>query len=244
MCMLTMANYHQIFNWPGEIPAGTGILWSLAVEEHFYLFFPVVFYFLIKNINRRALSSILLLICLLILSWRCLLFFYFDVSESRTYYASDTRIDSILFGCVFALLKNPIDENVRKEIEIKDYMIIFTSLALILITFLYRNESFRETFRYTLQGIFLAPLFFYSIKYYDSSIFKFLNFRVLKKIGVYSYFIYLIHFIIIHILRENGLVDSTIETILYASVLSLAYSFLLDKYFDSYFKKLRKRYRC
>lgn len=239
-----MANYHQIFNWPGEIPSGTGILWSLAVEEHFYLFFPVAFCFLIKKFNRKSLSLILFLTCLLILSWRCLLFFYFNAPESRTYYSSDTRIDSILFGCVLALLKNPVDENVRQEINIKDYLMIITSFALILFSFIYRDESFRETFRYTLQGVSLAPLFYYSVKYYDSYVFKFLNFPVLKKIGVYSYFIYLIHFIIIHILKENGLVDSTMKTILYTSVLSLVYSILLDRYFDSYFKKLRKRYRC
>src|ERR1700758_4296638 len=41
--LLYFANYYSLFFDPGNsTAAGTGILWSLAVEEHFYMIYPAV----------------------------------------------------------------------------------------------------------------------------------------------------------------------------------------------------------
>jgi peptidoglycan/LPS O-acetylase OafA/YrhL len=73
--------------------------WSLAIEEHFYLLWPPFLLFCLKSgVSRRALlmltGSLALAACL----HRALLF-ESGSSPARTYYAFDTRADSLLIGC-------------------------------------------------------------------------------------------------------------------------------------------------
>src|SRR5262245_34585181 len=49
---LHVSNYWIIANTTNDLPVGTGVYWSLAVEEHFYLVFPAFFVIL-----HRAFSS-------------------------------------------------------------------------------------------------------------------------------------------------------------------------------------------
>ena len=70
-------------------------------------------------------------------------------------------------------------------------------LAVLLFTFLYRNEEFRYTWRFSLQGIALLPLFAFVIKSRDSIVFRILNTRWAVQLGTLSYSLYLIHAIIL-----------------------------------------------
>jgi peptidoglycan/LPS O-acetylase OafA/YrhL len=60
-------------------------------------------------------------------------------------------------------------------------------------TFLIRATWFRETLRYTLQGVALFPVFVASIRYPHHFIFRPLNWGWVRWIGVTSYGLYLIH---------------------------------------------------
>jgi len=238
-----LANYQAIFKWSGAIPDGTGIFWSLAVEEHFYLIFPFLFYSIFKSHNNKHIVIMLLSICLVLLIWRCILVFYFDVGPYRTYYATDTRIDSILYGCILAVGYNPILHKNDSKMSVTSYVVLFLSVSVILATFLYREPFFRETIRYTLQGIFLGPLFYLSIKHHKHLFFCLLNTSLFIKIGQYSYFIYLIHFILIKILEESMFKNNVLVVISLTLLTSILYAVLLDKTVDIHFKKLRARFR-
>ena len=67
--VLYFANYYHLFFDPGNtVPDGTGILWSLAVEEHFYILYPWLMAWLLHKSARPVLSGALLgLVCLIIL---------------------------------------------------------------------------------------------------------------------------------------------------------------------------------
>lgn len=238
-----LANYHSVFNWPGEIPEGLGILWSLAVEEHFYLFFPYFFSILLK-LERKIALILIAIICAVILGWRSYLVFFENVGNLRTYYATDTRIDSILYGSILAIAWDPayLQENKSEHLSFKDLALICLSIMLMLLSLAVRSEQFRETVRYSIQGIALIPIFHLSIKKNTHFLFKWLNWSWIKKLGVYSYFIYLIHLVLIKFIQKNYNV-TIVNLILITSILAIIFSYFIDTYIDVYFAKARKKFR-
>ena len=78
----------------------TAHFWSLAVEEHFYLFWPS-FLILIPNRHRlRATLGLIAAVCV----WRSVLVLTGNATVGALYVRTDLRVDSILVGCVLALL--------------------------------------------------------------------------------------------------------------------------------------------
>lgn len=66
---------------------------------------------------------------------------------------------------------------------------------------------------------------------------------MLKIIGLYAYFIYLINFVVIIAIEKNDISSSIVELIVLNVVISVFYAFLVDRFLDVHFRKLRKRYR-
>lgn len=238
-----LANYHQILSWPGGTPMGTGVLWSLAVEEHFYLFFPIIIFLLFKYLPQRFMPYCFALLCLGVLVWRIYLVEAAGAPTSRVYYATDTRIDSILFGCILAVSFNPIGKPPKPQMAVKDWSILCVAGLLMILTLVYRNEHFRDTFRFSVQGIALMPLFYYCIRHSQHPIFAWLNYSWIKKLGVYSYVIYLTHHVILGVLQSQHNIMNPLINIVVAGCLSILLAYIIDRYIDIHFRALRKKFR-
>ncbi len=244
-----IANYHAIFLDNGQaIPTGTQVIWSLAVEEHYYIVFPFVMLALLNaRLSGKDIGIILGAICVLILAWRAYLVLVAGVDEMRTYYGSDTRIDSIIYGCLLAILANPARCSAPSHgMGLRQWAIVAGATTLLLTTLLVRHPAFRETIRYSMQGLALMPLFYFAIRYPEQAPFRFLNLPWVSKIGVYSYAIYLIHHVAINVMIENSLWLSqhSILLSLCALAVSVGYAALLDRTIDAYFRKFRSRFRA
>jgi peptidoglycan/LPS O-acetylase OafA/YrhL len=72
-------------------------------------------------------------------------------------------------------------------------VLVPAALALLTFTFVYRADWFRETVRYTLQGIALTPIFVAAIRFPRWAPFRALNAKPVAFVGVLSYSLYLIH---------------------------------------------------
>jgi peptidoglycan/LPS O-acetylase OafA/YrhL len=197
--LLHVTNYWTVWHGTAGMPEGTGIYWSLAVEEHFYLLFPWLFIGMQRAQLKGHQQALLLWgLCVLALAWRCLLVWHWHVDSDRTYMGSDTRLDSIVFGCALAVWKNPILDAPTAGIAHRwQFIWVPGSLALLVACLVFRNEAFRETFRYSLQGVALTVLFIAAVRQPQWPMFRWLNSRLMKRLGSLSYALYLVHFTVL-----------------------------------------------
>jgi peptidoglycan/LPS O-acetylase OafA/YrhL len=195
--VLHWSNFYLIAHPSESVVGGTIVLWSLAVEEHFYLLFPAVFRFLNRTVERRMQAGVLLLACAGCLLWRIALIVWLHQPSVRTELGTDTRFDGLLLGCLMAIIANPALDNPPWLSSKRLRFAALLALPILLFTFAYRNEVFRFTWRFTLQGVALLPLFAYVIRERNSFAYKILNVRWVAQLGVLSYSLYLIHAIIL-----------------------------------------------
>jgi peptidoglycan/LPS O-acetylase OafA/YrhL len=174
------------------------VLWSLAVEEHFYLVFPPLLILLLRRMQRRAIASTLFALCISVLVWRVILVHGEYVSSSHIFYSTDTRFDSLLFGCVMGLWRNPV-------LDVKvpagacssptggEQAILAAALLLLAFSLFYADPGFHKTLRYTVQGIALFPIFWLAMRYPSWLTFRWLNWSPVRWFGGISYSFYLAH---------------------------------------------------
>ncbi|MFD1771563.1 acyltransferase family protein [Sphingobacterium suaedae] len=175
------------------------ILWSLSIEEHYYLFYPV---FLVATHRHTGLhiglSVLLLLIPLLLRIHYANSLVDPHLFEKYNYSLTHTRIDSILYGSLLAYLLYKSRYSARAYAFLRNRFVLIIAIAVLLLTFIWRDDVFRETFRYSLQGLFLAPLIVFTIYGGNSWLNRmfFCN-DLLVYIGKLSYSIYLFHWLAI-----------------------------------------------
>lgn len=74
--------------------------WSLSVEEHFYLLWPLLLMALLPRLDPRSLARACLLLFVLATLWR--LFRYSPDTTRLVYYSFDTRTTGLLLGAALA----------------------------------------------------------------------------------------------------------------------------------------------
>lgn len=241
--LLHYANYYIVQHDHHGLPIGTGVYWSLAVEEHFYFLFPALYFALCKWTTSRTKQSVVLLgLCGLVLAWRCYLVMVAHVpSPLRTGMASDARFDSILFGCVLALTENPaLDRSVLSERVWKRWLFPL-GLCGLLLGFAYRNDVFRETLRYTVQGLSLIPVFVCAVRYPEWWPIRPLNWRPIAYLGSLSYSLYLVHQVVQGTIQlQLAWLGGVAQTLL-ALALSFALSWTIFQLVERPCARLRRR---
>jgi peptidoglycan/LPS O-acetylase OafA/YrhL len=235
-------NYYVILHdtWD-TLPPGTGVYWSLSVEEHFYLVFPVLFVLSQRLREARSRAILFWVICAVVLGWRCWLSLVVGEHGNRTFAGTDTRFDSLLFGCALAVWRNPMLDPERSWPD-RVWKGVFFPVALVaLAASLVGGDwvAFRETFRYTLQGIALIPVFVCAVRFPKWGPFVLLNHPLARTIGGLSYSLYLIHNVLLATLERMGV--STLPRFVLALALSFGAAWLIQRYVERPAARLRKR---
>ena len=223
---LFLSNYSHFWGQEGGLPVP---LWSLAVEEHFYLLFPAAFalcaYVLRKN--SAGIAAVCAGACMVILALRFATPLWFGDVE-RNYYWSHTRMDSILFGCVLALWNNPLlDEDAWKP----RFLHVLIALAVLAATFVIGDSTFRFIIRYSLQGAALFVLFSYVLSERSALLNKVLTSPPMIWIGLVSYSLYLCHFAIFKTLELHSPL-SPVTIGVAGTLLAFGYGFLMRKFVE------------
>jgi len=241
--ILHFSNYWIAKHGGSGVAPGTGVYWSLAVEEHFYLLFPTLFLALSRmRLTGRQKAFAFWGMCALVLAWRCVLVFLLHADGERLSLCSDTRIDSIAFGCALAVWHNPVlaEKGDRPESLFWSRVSLLAGVGLLLVTFVVRGPVFRETLRYTLQGIALTPVFIAAVRHPQWLVFRPLNWRPMRFIGAISYSLYLVHHTTLEAFEQHSRL-AAVPRALAALLVSLAIAWTMHVLVERPCAQLRRR---
>lgn len=188
-----LTNYYLLFGSHKVIPDSVPT-WSLAVEEHFYLIFPLLLLVLLRRTSYRGVALAFGALCVAVLLWRMWLVAVQHVSADYTFIATDSRLDSLLFGCILGIGLNPtLDRGLPRLSTAGWGVVLLVAASLLTLSFLDRSEFFRATWRYSLQGLALMPVFFTAVANSDWVIYRWLDSLPMRYLGLISYTFYLVH---------------------------------------------------
>jgi peptidoglycan/LPS O-acetylase OafA/YrhL len=233
-------NYFVIARDFDGMPAGLGVVWSLAVEEHFYLFYPPLAALLLRVSRAGTTAIVLVALCLAVLTWR----YWLAVNGAPIDYltmATDTRVDAILIGCLLALWRNPWLDPPKRSASWIDAVAVVAALSVLIFTLAYRNEFFRVTARHTVQSAALAVLLYYAVARADRAPFRWLNTAPLVYIGSLSYTIYLSHHMILLLINKHQPTLGWLPTTLGAIALTWLVAEPMRRWIEAPCARLRRR---
>jgi peptidoglycan/LPS O-acetylase OafA/YrhL len=237
--LLYFGNYFVIATDFADVPAGLAVVWSLAVEEHFYLVYPLLALVLLRigRIDRSV--ATLAALCVAILVWRCWLATH-GASEAHLSMATDTRVDAILFGCLLAVWKNPWLEPPLRSFK-RDAWLIGAALATLLFTLLYRDALFRVTLRYSLQSMAVAVLIYMAVAHARHWSFRWLNAQPLVYLGSISYTVYLVHHVVLLAIEKHRPQWNWMTATTIAMVVTLAIAEPMRRWVEEPCARMRRR---
>jgi peptidoglycan/LPS O-acetylase OafA/YrhL len=165
--------------------------WSLAVEEHFYLFLPAVLLLFARwRLRANTIIGALAAICALVLVARCAVVANGDLRAAFAY--TQYRIDSLLFGVILAAIywmKPGVYKSLARR---KGLLIALVAILVAWLVLATKHIALDESIGYTIQAIGFTALIVLVLEH-SAAIRRLMIFRVVAWIGVYSYGIYLWH---------------------------------------------------
>lgn len=230
-------NFHQI-----GLQAWVGIthFWSLSVEEHFYLIYPLI----ILLISRRRVFLSMCVIAVL-----AILFRSHEILTNHdtmsAYVHTISCMDLFMYGGMLAYFYRYYESKFRQffSLFIMRFEIVVTLLILfIALSTRWQSEWFEWVVQRAIIGILFAAIVASSVVGIKGIIGKILSHRILIRGGQMSYAIYLIHNFIPGILMpiKKLQLHFLVEFFIYL-IITIFISYLLSRFIEIPLRKLSKK---
>ena len=111
-------------------------LWSLAVEEQFYILWPITLQILLRQVNVRILGWVCLALAMVSTGWMAVIFqLGLDLNDpSRAYLGTDTHAMGLFLGAMLACFWNPWLSRPQAIADwVKKWQLVLVSLSLLLL---------------------------------------------------------------------------------------------------------------
>lgn len=209
-----MMNWSRAFLWWSEYKLGH--TWSLAMEEQFYLLWPVLLAFIF---SRRAICFVVALI-VVIVTWRCFLALN-GADPERTYNGFDTHGDALLIGCLLALV---VRQNPDLTIKLGGMWLVASGGLLAILLLLPHRTVLTQTAGLSIAAL-LSAVMIASLRY-ETPLKSFLSVRPLVYMGKISYGFYLWHYPVVLGLSKYGNTGKMAALMLSFGLASASYHWL------------------
>jgi peptidoglycan/LPS O-acetylase OafA/YrhL len=190
--------------------------WSLAIEEQFYLFWPIVVAIVLARFRTRTLAAVAATVAVASALWMVQIFDPAD--PSRAYYGTDARVFEILIGALLAIgLAGPW----RAQLTRSGRRLAPVGLLVLLGAYVLLADDNSFYYHGGAVLISLAAVALIAGLEGGSALDRLLSLRPLVMVGLVSYGLYLWHFPIITFVNERIGPTSGLDLALLATLITL-----------------------
>lgn len=219
-----------------------GVLWSLAIEEHFYLIAPL--FFIAVRGRLRPLLWFSAIACVAPLLLRILYVSVWPeiIGKLVTYRSSETRFDSIAVGVLLAVLcESAAREKIIRVLSSRTAFALagLTVLGCVLV----KDPLFKETIRFSLISLSCVPLICGIVFGERMGLFqKAANAPWVVWVGKLSYSLYIWHGFVVFFAKSLGIPETFPGFGLLGLALTFAFAALSYSFVETPFFRLRARF--
>jgi len=228
-----LQNIAITFNWERY---GPGHFWTLAVEEHFYLIWPVIIYYF----DFKRIFFIIKILIIIAFFFRG----YLEFKHLEIYYFSFSRMDELAIGSLLALM------------ELKDYfkpkynsiylilmLAVFIPAIFLWLTYSGSANSIIQVVKYTIISLIYFLFIGYLISKSDKSILKqFFKSSFMSYTGKISFGLYVYHPVCFNIVENKFSSGNQIFNLIVALIFTYLIATISYYAFESKILKLKERF--